>query len=102
MKTSVLLIAVLALSSCAKTKEVAGDVIGVINPWKDQNTIADTCGSENQQHLIGHHISEFDADTQKGPVRVLGMNDIYTEDYRPERLNIFLDDEGNIVNLYCQ
>lgn len=102
MRTAAFLIAVALISSCAKTKEIAEDVVGVSEPWEETNTIADTCGSEKLQHLLGQNISEFDTAAHTGPVRVLGVNDIYTEDYRPERLNIFVDGNGTVVNLYCQ
>lgn len=102
MRTAAILIAAALLSSCAKTKDVAEEVVGVSTPWEETNAIADTCGSEKLQHLLGHSISEFDVEAHDGPVRVLGVNDIYTEDYRPERLNIFINANGTVVNLYCQ
>jgi hypothetical protein len=102
MRTVAILIAAAFVSSCAQTKDVAEEIVGVSTPWEETNAIADTCGSEKLQHLLGHSITEFDAANYDGPVRVLGVNDIYTEDYRPERLNIFVDANGTVVNLYCQ
>ncbi len=102
MRTASFLIAAALVSSCAQTRDIAEEAVGVSTPWEETNAIADTCGSEKLQHLLGHNISEFDAQAYGGPVRVLGVNDIYTEDYRPERLNIFVDGNGTVVNLYCQ
>lgn len=102
MKTAAFLIAAALVSSCAQTKDVTEEAFGVSTPWEETNAIADTCGSEKLQHLLGRDIAEFDAAAHEGPVRILGVNDIYTEDYRPERLNIFVNGNGAVVNLYCQ
>ncbi|PRY91419.1 I78 family peptidase inhibitor [Donghicola tyrosinivorans] len=98
MKKAIIFAAFATLAACSATEEV----IGVDTSVEEANIQADSCHSEEYRHLLGTPVSEFDATKVSGPVRVLGMNDIMTEDYQPLRLNIFYDGNGTIINMYCQ
>jgi hypothetical protein len=39
------------------------------------------------------------AETEGRPTRVLRPGDAMTMDYRPDRLNIYLDDDGSLVEV---
>lgn len=98
MRIAILLTLIATFAACAPTEHV----LGVEHPTDDVNAVADTCGAEDNQHLLNQPIAGFNADTVGHPVRVLGVNDIMTEDYRPQRLNIFVNEAGIVIKMYCQ
>jgi len=62
---------------------------------------ADQCGAEARQHLIGQDRAAFDESSVDGPVRVLPPGSAMTMDYRRERLNVELGEDGSITRIWC-
>ena len=63
-------------------------------------TAQDTCNAARFIDLIGSNIDEVTVD--QGPdVRVISPDSMVTQDFRPERLNIVVDADGQITSLEC-
>ncbi|WP_191090203.1 I78 family peptidase inhibitor [Histidinibacterium aquaticum] len=60
----------------------------------------DTCNADQLSDDIGRNVGELEI-TATGPVRTLGPNDARTMDFVPERLNLEVDAEGNLVRAFC-
>lgn len=58
------------------------------------------CQGDPFAETIGQSVSTIQADLPERS-RVLGPNDIATQDYRIDRLNVFVDDTGVIQRLTC-
>lgn len=93
------LIAVLALAACGtpapnasapRAVERAASNPSVSRP-APTNTPADPCGAGALQSLVGKHKSEIPVPVDVINRRVACTTCAITEDYRPERLNIFFN-----------
>ncbi len=60
----------------------------------------DACGASDYQALIGSNIAAADLPTDMN-VRILRPGAIATMDYRPDRLNVLLDEDGVITRVRC-
>lgn len=88
-RRAILCLPLLALAACAEDPiPVAGE------PG------ADTCGAAEVQPLIGQPISRYEAPEGKS-VRIIRPGDAVSMDYRPDRLNISLDETDRIVAVDC-
>ena len=59
------------------------------------------CGATQMNYLIGQQVSEVDLDTLARTVRTIYPGQPVTRDYRPDRLNLDLDEEGVILRPWC-
>lgn len=81
----------------------AGDFLG----QKDEERMdpeADNCGMAGFEPYIGQHIDEVpDAlrTRENGAIRILPPGAIVTMDFRLDRLNVYLDEDGIIQRLKC-
>lgn len=66
---------------------------------REEATAQDTCGAAQYSAMIGQNIAAvtFPADS----VRVISPGQPVTEDFRADRLNVLLDDNGVITALEC-
>lgn len=65
-----------------------------------QTNDPDACGAETISYLVGTQVGA--ADLTEGPLlRIIAPGDFVTEDYRPERLNVFIDENATISRLEC-
>ncbi|MGE0045149.1 MAG: I78 family peptidase inhibitor [Hyphomonadaceae bacterium] len=79
----------LALAACATT------------PSEEETEQPDTCGRAQFAHLVGVLVTpEIQASLPAGS-RVLALGQPITADYRAERLNLWLDDDGRVEALRC-
>ena len=62
---------------------------------------ATSCGAEGMQRLVGQPEEVLAKMRLKPPVRILKPGMAVTQDHRPDRLNIVLDETGTIIRLYC-
>jgi len=73
--------------------------------WRENDipplTQPDTCGLEQQLHLIGKPIAGYDRTRATGPVRIMGPNAVMTLDHNPLRINIVHDASGKVTRLSC-
>ena len=61
----------------------------------------DSCGLADNEALIGQPVSAFDEAAWEKPVRIIAPGGIVTMEYNPQRLNIDLDNRGQIVRFWC-
>lgn len=59
------------------------------------------CGAEDLQDLIGTPSSDVDFAALGVPLRILPPGSMMTMDYRADRLNVELDQDGMITRLWC-
>ena len=76
-----------ALGACAQTTSGGGDA-------------EDTCGAAEYEALIGTNVAAvtFPADRN---IRIIGPNQVVTQDFSAERLNVITDADGVITSLRC-
>lgn len=59
------------------------------------------CNAEMLGYLVGQQIGEIDTTTLPKPLRILRPTDFATQDYRLDRWNIGLDEDGRVLRVYC-
>ena len=102
------LIAVLsgfAFTACAilPDREGAGEVVTPqIDPAKVVEGEEDVrCPAEQYQVLVGQPREEIHYDSLPYPHRVYGENDLVTQDYAPDRMNVVVGMNGRVVEVTC-
>ena len=93
-----------ALSLCAFA--VSACTAGGTEPEAMPPPPSEGCGAEQLSAYVGQPASEevlarIRAWRGEHPIRVLKPGSAMTMDYRPERLNIYLDDSGIIKEFKC-
>ena len=63
--------------------------------------MAESCGAEALQHLVGQPRSAFESQNIDAPTRILPPGSAMTMDHRPDRLNVDLDEDGRISRIWC-
>lgn len=96
MMRSIALAAVFALgaSACAPTDPATPEP-----PMPTENT--DACGASKLAHLVGKPITDAAVPPASPTVRHIRPGDAVTEDYRLERLNIYVTDADVIEKVNC-
>lgn len=67
----------------------------------DRTGDASDCPAEAYQVLVGQQASEIDEASLPVPHRIYGPGDAVTMDYRPNRLNIVVGEDGTVVEVKC-
>lgn len=67
----------------------------------DDTVEIDICPASELTELVGGPEDVADTIDYDGPVRVIHPDSVITEDYRPERLNIDVNDAGLIERFWC-
>ncbi len=62
---------------------------------------AGQCDVHAMQVLVGKDTTFLETMRLTNPVRVLNLGDAVTEDYSPDRLNVELDEQGIISQIWC-
>lgn len=99
------LIAVLALAACGTPASDASAPRTVEQAQLNQpvgshvpnDTTTDRCGAGALQSLVGKHKSEIPVPVDVINRRVACTTCAITEDYRPERLNIFFNERTDLI-----
>ena len=87
------LLPLLALAACATVPE---------DPQIDTPVLGgDSCDADALGYLVGQDIDEIDTATLPQPRRIIPPGTAVTMDYRADRTNFELDDEGRVVRVYC-
>lgn len=60
----------------------------------------DTCGAEALKPLLNRRFDEVEAQLP-ALARILPPDSVMTQDHRPERVNVNLDETGVIVRIWC-
>jgi hypothetical protein len=66
---------------------------------KDLAKDLDRC--HGQSHWLGRPVDEARLQKVTKAYRILGINDVATQDFNPDRLNVVVDSKGVIVRMYC-
>ncbi|MGY6663329.1 MAG: I78 family peptidase inhibitor [Glycocaulis sp.] len=59
------------------------------------------CPAAQFQLLVGQMRGEIDTSTLPVPYRIYGRDDAVTMDYRPDRMNIVIGDNGRVERVSC-
>lgn len=78
-------------------------VIGMAGtrPALAENLAKDLDRCHGQSHWLGRPVDEARLQKATKVYRILGINDIATQDFNPDRLNVIIDSKGVIVRMYC-
>lgn len=63
--------------------------------------LPDTCKLETFQYLQGLTPAAVAAAGFTEPYRIIGPNDIASQEYNPKRVNFYTDEKGQIVRIIC-
>lgn len=95
---------VLCLGACQGSGEAAGEGPGEASP-------AGSCDPDRYTHWVGMTIAAAGKGSPDAgvlglekvpkPFRLIEPNSMVTQDYRPERLNLYLDGNGVITRVTC-
>lgn len=89
-------VALLGLAACYESKDTAEDGGG------EATVVAGpTCASDSFEYLLGRDKDTLDGETLPDGVRIAQDGAPVTLDLRPDRLNIWYDEQGKIVGLTC-
>ena len=98
IRTLVILVAGLTLTACATTAST-------VNPDAGAGPVPapqpQPCAAEAYQVLVGQPVGGVHTDSLPRPHRVYGQGDPVTMDYRPDRLNIVVGEDGSIIEVKC-
>ncbi|GGH04346.1 MAG TPA: hypothetical protein DF715_08125 [Oceanicaulis sp.] len=83
------------LAACATAVNDAADG-GVVD-----RSGARECPAQQFQLLVGQLRSEIDASTLPVPYRIYGRDEAVTMDYRPERMNVIVGENGRVERVTC-
>ncbi|MFY9240358.1 MAG: I78 family peptidase inhibitor [Roseovarius sp.] len=67
----------------------------------EETASEDTCGAQGYAALVVTAASDHDFTNPNRPHRVIPPNSAVTMDYRPDRLNVDLDEAGQITRFWC-
>lgn len=100
LATGLLMVGLLAGCASSPSPEEAPRPPGMQGPGEE------TCDAASVQAHVGNTFSDalernLMAASQARQVRVLRPGDSYSMDYRPDRLNIHLDEDGRVTELRC-
>lgn len=85
--------AALVLTACATNSGPSDDMI--IDPDPQP------CAADTYQGLVGQKIGEVHTDSLPRPLRVYSVTDMITMDHRPDRMNIVVSVDGEVVEVSC-
>lgn len=79
----------------------AGLVLGLAGTGGANGSAADdSCGAGALQALVGRPAAEVQENLPEG-ARIIPPGSAVTQDHRPDRLNVDLDENGVISRLWC-
>lgn len=92
-------VVLLALAACTQVSEIPGgdrDLLPALPP-----PAQDTCNANARVLLIGQPSTALERVEIVAPVRVIRPNTAVTMDFREDRINFYVDDNGLITNILC-
>ncbi len=63
--------------------------------------VSDSCGATQFKYLVGQPVTALAGVAIPDPKRVIEAGSMVTKEYFAERINIRLDVENNIADVYC-
>lgn len=88
--------AVLMLTGCSQTSNEDNNLASAPN-----TPDLATCDAAGLQEFIGQSETAFDTSRLIGPARFIRPDTAVTKDYRIERTNVYIDDNGIITRINC-
>jgi len=95
IRLTLIAISTLTMTACATAPRAADPAP------PPPSVVQDTCAAEAYQVLVGQRVSEVHTDSLPQPLRVYGRGDAVTMDFRPDRMNILVGDNGVIAEVKC-
>jgi membrane-bound lytic murein transglycosylase B len=94
---------VLALAACTQAPPPAETPVAAAPANADEATAQDTCGMAAFRHLVDTRALAADIDHATLPpgARIITPDSMVTQDFSPQRLNIFTDTDGRVSSLRC-
>lgn len=71
-----------------------------IDPTPEDQANKDTCGAAPLNMLIGKSIAAVQMLADQN-IRIIGVDTMVTKDFRPDRINIKIDEVATITDIYC-
>ena len=92
------LIVLLALAACTTTpKQSMQTPIGTRLP----SAMEDTCGAKRYHTLLDQDATALERILILGQVRIVRPGTILTQDFRPQRMNFHVGDNGKVIQISC-
>ncbi|WP_370338904.1 I78 family peptidase inhibitor [Parvularcula marina] len=88
-------VAAMALSACVIIVDNDDD-----HDYTPKDEPADECGAADYKSLVGSPIAAVTLPADLN-ARIIHPGDMVTKDYRLDRLNIDVDEDGNVTRVYC-
>ena len=88
----------LTLSACAARDGVTEVEMSELD---EDRAEARECAAEQYQMLVGQAQGEIHTPSLPRPHRIYGQGDMVTMDYRPERLNVVVGGNGEVIEVKC-
>lgn len=82
------------LAACATAETSSEDVVVDRSGGRE-------CPAARFQMLVGQLRGEIDASTLPVPYRIYGRDEAVTTDYRPERMNVVIGENGRVERVAC-
>lgn len=83
------------LAACATVAETGtGDEVVDLSDGRE-------CPAQHFQMLVGQLRGEVDTSTLPVPYRMYGRDDAVTMDYRPDRMNVVVGENGRVERVVC-
>jgi hypothetical protein len=76
-------------------------LLAACGPRLEPDTPTTDCRADDMQALIGQPRTVLETMRLQGPLRILGPNDAMTMDYRTDRTNIEIAEDGRISRIWC-
>ena len=96
--------AVLALAACGQTTTPADppaeEPTAAGPQTREEATAQDTCGASAYRSFIGTNLAAVSLPADAN-IRVVQPDTMVTEDFRPDRVNIITDAQGQITSVEC-
>jgi hypothetical protein len=67
----------------------------------EEATALDTCGVARFASLVGRQADQIDRSTLPARTRFITPDAMVTQDFSPERLNVFVGTDGRVGSLRC-
>jgi hypothetical protein len=88
------------LAACAQSAP-PGPAEPELPQTAEEATAADACGAARFRHLVGAPANAIDQASLPPGTRVLAPDAMITQDFSPQRLNIFTGTDGRVSSLRC-
>ena len=96
MRLSAILAGALWLGACG----LPPDIVGPTDPTLPVSA-EDTCGGAELQGLVGQPVTALERVLILREIRLIRPGDAVTMDFRPDRLNVYIDESERIGEIRC-